>query len=235
MTDRSSGPARRRAERAGPTRAAPRRAKSGWTRRHVRNPRSTRSTTGRSGPCCLAKRSGYTRRKSSRCCSTSRKSGDSRARRGRYTRAQISTPSQPQAAETGANQEPPRRVRRGRQGVGHEGGEAHALAASGTDERIHLVDLCDEPGPAWEASAGRRVRFRHDCFGRSLARTADAVGVFAVEQRPVLSGVGDVVAHAGQPLARVESLEVAPARGIHPGAVEDGLLAVEVDELSEGF
>jgi putative ABC transport system permease protein len=35
----------------------------------VRNPRSTRSTTGRSGPCSLAKRSGYTRRNSSRCCS----------------------------------------------------------------------------------------------------------------------------------------------------------------------
>jgi hypothetical protein len=45
------------------------------------------------------------RRNSSRCGSTSRKSGDSRARRGRYTRAQISTPSQLPAGETGANQE----------------------------------------------------------------------------------------------------------------------------------
>jgi hypothetical protein len=35
-----------------------------------------------SGPCLRANRSGYTRRNSSRCCSTSRKRGDSRARLG---------------------------------------------------------------------------------------------------------------------------------------------------------
>jgi hypothetical protein len=40
-----------------------------------------------------------------------------------------------------------------------------------------------------------------------------------------------VVAHAGQPLQRVEGLEVASQGGVHPGAVEDGLLAVEVHEL----
>jgi hypothetical protein len=45
-------------------------------------PFSTRSTTGRRGPCCRAKRTGQTRRSSSRCCSTKRNSGDSRARLG---------------------------------------------------------------------------------------------------------------------------------------------------------
>ena len=59
------------------------RAKPRATSPHWRNPRNTRSTTGRRGPCCLAKRSGYTRRNSSMCCSTRRKSGDSLGRRGR--------------------------------------------------------------------------------------------------------------------------------------------------------
>jgi len=58
-------------------------------------------------------RSGYTRRNSSMCCSTRRKRGDSRALRGRYIRAQISTPAPWPAGEPGANQEPPPRVRRG--------------------------------------------------------------------------------------------------------------------------
>ena len=103
-----------------------RRAKPCSTSPQRMNPRSTRSTTGRSGPCALANRAGpsdraaiaireerpdslrafrKTRKNSSRCCSTRRKSGDSRARRGRYTRAQISTPPQPPAGETGASQE----------------------------------------------------------------------------------------------------------------------------------
>jgi dihydrofolate reductase len=38
-------------------------------RPHFRNSRSTRSTTGRSGPCCRTKRAGQTRSSSSRCCS----------------------------------------------------------------------------------------------------------------------------------------------------------------------
>jgi hypothetical protein len=37
-----------------------------------------------------------------------------------------------------------------------------------------------------------------------------------------------------EPLERVESLEITAERGVHPGAVEDGLLPVEVDELLEG-
>jgi hypothetical protein len=45
------------------------------------------------------------------------------------------------------------------------------------------------------------------------------------------AGVGDMVAHARQPLERVHGLEVSAEKGIHTGAVEDGLLAVEVDEL----
>ena len=48
------------------------RAKPWATSPHLMKPRSTRSTTGRSGPCSLAKRSGYTRRNSSMCCSTRR-------------------------------------------------------------------------------------------------------------------------------------------------------------------
>ena len=38
----------------------------------VRNPRRTRSTTGRSGPWVRAKRWGHKRSRSSRCCSTKR-------------------------------------------------------------------------------------------------------------------------------------------------------------------
>ena len=55
----------------------------------------------------------------------------------------------------------------------------------------------------------------------------------AVEEGPVLPRVGDVVAHTGQPLERVEGLEVAPQGRVQARAVEDGLLAVEVDELAE--
>jgi hypothetical protein len=40
-----------------------------------------------------------------------------------------------------------------------------------------------------------------------------------------------VVAHAGEPLERVHGLEVSSQGGVHAGAVEDPLLAVEVDEL----
>ena len=50
------------------------------------------------------------------CCSTRRNNGDSRGglgRSGRYTRAQISTPPQLPAGESGANQEHAPRVRRG--------------------------------------------------------------------------------------------------------------------------
>jgi hypothetical protein len=57
-------------------------AKPCSSRPHFKNSRSTRSTTGRSGPCCRTKRVGQTRSSSSRCCSTSRYSGDSRGRLG---------------------------------------------------------------------------------------------------------------------------------------------------------
>jgi len=49
---------------------------------HLRNSRSTRSTTGRRGPCCRTKRADHTRNSSWRCCSTRRKIGDSRGRLG---------------------------------------------------------------------------------------------------------------------------------------------------------
>ena len=35
------------------------------------------------------------------------------------------------------------------EGVGHEGDDAHALAAAGAKEWIHLVDLGNQPRPAW--------------------------------------------------------------------------------------
>ena len=35
------------------------------------------------------------------------------------------------------------------EGVGHEGDDAHALAAAGAEEWIHLVDLRNQPRPAW--------------------------------------------------------------------------------------
>jgi hypothetical protein len=50
----------------------------------------------------------------------------------------------------------------------------------------------------------------------------------------VLSGiVGDVVAHASEPLERVQRLEATAQAGVHPGAIENRLLAVEVDQLLE--
>jgi hypothetical protein len=66
-------------------------------------------------------------------------------------------------------------------------------------------------------------------LARPLA--ADAVGVAGVEVGAMAAGVGDVVGEAGQPLERVHGLEVPPERGVHAGAVDDGLLPVEVDEL----
>jgi hypothetical protein len=49
----------------------------------------------------------------------------------------------------------------------------------------------------------------------------------------MLSRIGNVVAHAGQPLEWVQGLEVTAERGVHPGAVQHSLPAVEVDELPE--
>ena len=45
--------------------------------------------------------------------------------------------------------------------IAHEGEDAHALAATDADERIHLVDLGDQPGPAWGA-APPGLRFGRD-------------------------------------------------------------------------
>ena len=63
---------------------------------------------------------------------------------------------------------------------------------------------------------------------------------FAVAKEPacreerILLSVGDLACHPVQPLERVESLEVASQEGIHLGAVEHGLLAIEIHELLEG-
>jgi hypothetical protein len=79
------------------------------------------------------------------------------------------------------------------------------------------------------------------CLGGALLRLGlstltcapETVGVMAVEASPMLPRIGYVAAHAGQPLEGVEGLEVASQRGVHAEAVEDGLLAVVVDELPE--
>ena len=64
------------------------------------------------------------------------------------------------------------------------------------DERI--LDLHDHPSPAWGAPTPRwRVRGDHDGVGLGrMKRAPDATRVLAVEQRPMRSGIGDVVAHA---------------------------------------
>ena len=56
---------------------------------------------------------------------------------------------------------------------------------------------------------------RYPALQAALTRAPDTVGVVAVQDRPVLSGMRDVVAHAGQPLQRIEGLEVTPERRVH--------------------
>jgi len=65
--------------------------------------------------------------------------------------------------------------------------------------RIHLVDLGDQPGPAWGAAAPG-LRFGRDAGGVRLGAVGGASGairVLAVEQRTVLPRIRDVVTHAG--------------------------------------
>jgi hypothetical protein len=45
--------------------------------------------------------------------------------------------------------------------------------------------------------------------------------------------VRDAAADPGQPLERVHGLEVSSDEGVHPRAVDDGVLPVKVDELPE--
>jgi hypothetical protein len=68
-------------------------------------------------------------------------------------------------------------------------------------------------------------------LARPLA--ADAVGVVGVEVSAVSARIRDVVGEPGQPLQRVHRLEVSAQRGVHAGAIEHGLVAIEVDELLE--
>ena len=53
----------------------------------------------------------------------------------------------------------------------------------------------------------------------SLTSAPDTVCVVPVEDGAVLSGVRDVVAHPGQPLERVEGLEVTAQGRVHAGVV----------------
>jgi hypothetical protein len=76
------------------------------------------------------------------------------------------------------------------EGVADEGDEAHALAAAGADERIHLVDLHDEACPTWRAALTGRLRRHRALFGLGRASASpDAVRVLAVEQCAVLPGI----------------------------------------------
>jgi len=118
--------------------------------------------------------------------------------------------------------------------IGEEGCHLHRPAAASADERIDLVDLGDEAGPGGRTTSAGWLGGALQHLGRVPPTCAPgSVGVLPIEDGAVLSGVGDVVAHAGQPLERVEGPEVAPQGRVHAGAVEDGLLAIEVDELAE--
>ena len=122
-----------------------------------------------------------------------------------------------------------------RQRVGDLGHHPERASAASADERIRLEHLGDEPSPGGRAAAPRR-RLRFAGVGRFLlarALAADAVGVVSVEVGAVSERIGDMVGETGQPLQRVHRLEVSPERGVHAGAVEHCLLAVEVDELLE--
>jgi hypothetical protein len=77
---------------------------------------------------------------------------------------------------------------------GGSAGRAHALATAGADEGIHLVDLGDQPGPARRATPSRRQLGADHCFRFGRVRgSSRATRVLAVEQRSVLSGIGDVI------------------------------------------
>jgi hypothetical protein len=120
------------------------------------------------------------------------------------------------------------------EGVGHEGDDAHALAAAGAEERIHLVDLGDEPRPAWRAAPLRRVRGRRGRFGLCLVGAADAVGVLTVEERPVLAAAtttagnaGDVVVGKGGFLVRPDHEELRREPSVVP--------VLEIDPIADFF
>jgi hypothetical protein len=83
------------------------------------------------------------------------------------------------------------------------------------------------------ATPRRRLGSQGGVRFRPAASASHAVCVLAVEQGAMLSGIGDVVAHAGEPLERVQGFEVPAQGGIHPRAIENRLLAVEVDQLLE--
>jgi hypothetical protein len=61
--------------------------------------------------------------------------------------------------------------------------DAHALAAASADQRVDLVDLGDQPGPARGAALPRLLRVRDRLVGRRrLGGASGALGVLAVEE-----------------------------------------------------
>jgi hypothetical protein len=88
--------------------------------------------------------------------------------------------------------------------IGQVGNHLHVLAAATADERVYLVDLGDEASPGGRtASAGWLGGVLRQLGLVPPTGSPDSVGVLAVQDGAVLSGVREVVAHAGQPLERV--------------------------------
>jgi hypothetical protein len=68
--------------------------------------------------------------------------------------------------------------------IAHEGKDAHALAAAGADERVHLVDIGDHPGPAWGAPAPGR-----ESAAATVASGSAAAGTRQVKLARVMGAI----------------------------------------------
>jgi hypothetical protein len=109
-------------------------------------------------------------------------------------------------------------------GLVDESQELHRGIASGTGERVDLVNTVNELGPPLGKSApGRCVLGFVGCRGRLFSvGGSNAIGVSAIEMDQVLVGLWDMDEHPGQKLERVESgvfIDVVPGFGL----VEDEL------------
>jgi len=109
------------------------------------------ASTGRSGPCSLAKRSSYTRRNSSMCWRTRRNRGDASGFRGRQDRGQISTPPLAPAGETGPSLK----------GHARSGGRAElAVYEASRSDQVHLALVVSPatgvPARSWKTPVAAR-------------------------------------------------------------------------------
>jgi len=120
------------------------------------------------------------------------------------------------------------------QGLGDESQELHRGIASGTGERVDLVNTVDELGPPLGKSAPERCGLGFLGCSRRLFSVggSNAIGVGAVEMNQVLVGLWDVDEHPGEKLERVEScLFIDVVSGF--GLVEDELGARMVAKPGE--